>query len=158
MSAWIVSAHHIDALAYAAVKRNILYCFRKLSERCESPAKVGRILLAQCVRSVRLRYPDLPDHDLPGSDARPENYTYRTPARFTPVALVKAVDCLDYQSCEDPAWAESEAYAICEALRIHLIGELPGYESARTWGIEEDMRVPRGIQNARSVSKHSYSK
>jgi hypothetical protein len=100
----------------------------------------GRLLLAACVRSVAYRYPHDSDEALPGAGARPETYHYRPPVPFSPVVLLKAIDCYEYQSCEHPQWRTSDARAICAALRHRLIGELPGY-SAAPWGIEDDARA-----------------
>lgn len=145
MSAWIVSAHHIDALAGAATRPNafghLRYRYNGHARECRDPDAIGRILLAECVKSVQHRYPDDSDVELPGSAARPDTYWYRTPDSHAPVVLLKAIDCYEYQSCEHPDWEKSEAHAICDALRDRLIGQLPGYDEA-PWGIEEREPAP----------------
>lgn len=50
--------------------------------------------------------------------------------QLAPVAVLKAIDCFEYQSCEHPEWEGSEARAFCEALRDDMIGRLPGYSEA----------------------------
>jgi hypothetical protein len=148
MSAWIVSAHHIDALAEAATRPNsfgvLRYRYKGRIRECSSPTTVGRILLRECVESVRYRYSDDTDETLPGSSARPETYYYRPPAEFPPIVLLKAVDCYEYQSCEHPGWRKSEAFAICNALRDRLLVKLPGYDAA-PWGIEDEERTSTPI-------------
>lgn len=144
MSAWIVSAHHIDALAEAAARRTTFGVLRyryKGTRECSNPTEVGRILLSECVKSVRYRYPDDTDATLPGSSARPETYYYRQPAQFPVIVLIKAIDCYEYQSCEHPGWRKSEAFAICNALRDRLLVQLPGWDVA-PWGIEDQERTP----------------
>ncbi|MFZ2152075.1 MAG: hypothetical protein WAV09_03145 [Minisyncoccia bacterium] len=54
---------------------------------------------------------------------------------LSPVALLKAINCYEYQSCEHEGWRTSPAAAFCEALKGTLIHKLPGYDSADTWGL-----------------------
>lgn len=60
-------------------------------------------------------------------------YPFETRVR-KPVEILKAISCLEYQSCEHPGWDESEAKAFCDALREQMINALPGYDDA-AWGI-----------------------
>jgi hypothetical protein len=149
MSAWIVSAHHIDALTQALTRPSkygslLRYWFKGSMHYCADPTEVGRTLLAECVKSVAHRYPDDLDHELPGSAARPDTYTFRQPAEFSPMELLGALGCYEYQSCEHPNWRESEAFAMCQELRDRLVRELPGYDTA-PWGIEEETRPPLAL-------------
>ena len=144
MSAWIVTNHHIDALVHAATRRASLtgvlcYRFQGENHHCLDPDAVGRVLLAECVKSVAYRYSDDTDETLPGSDARPHRYRYRPPTELPIVTLLKAIDCYEYQSCEHPGWRKSEAFALCQALRDRLVHELPGYDDA-PWGIDDELR------------------
>jgi len=52
------------------------------------------------------------------------------------VQVLKSIDCLDYQSCEHPGWAASEAKAFIDRLQSAAIHALPGYEAA-IWGAPE---------------------
>lgn len=76
MSAWIVTEHHIDALVDAAMQRDgitgtrLTYHFRGETRQCEDADAVGRLLLAECVKSVAYRYSEDTDETLPGSHAR----------------------------------------------------------------------------------------
>ena len=45
-----------------------------------------------------------------------------------PVVVLKAIACLEYQSCEHPDWPTSRARRFCEELRDRCIDRLPGYE------------------------------
>lgn len=98
----------------------------------------GFLLWAENVASVRYRYPNDETDELPGAyaaDGRLEvshGYTYSKPSgrRMTAVEALKAISCLSYQSCEHPAWKESEAFRILEALKDNLIGCLAGYSAA----------------------------
>lgn len=94
----------------------------------ETAGRVGSMLLAENRRSVDHRY----DED----GCAPEDaYTFATStwlqARpLPPVAILKALDCLEYQSCEHPGWSTSEAFAFVTALRSDQIGRLAGYDEA----------------------------
>ncbi|HUZ55086.1 MAG TPA: hypothetical protein VMU94_21490 [Streptosporangiaceae bacterium] len=76
------------------------------------------VLLAENRRSVNHRYAD---------------DEYQAPYVFTeitghldPIAILKAISCYEYQSCEHPGWEASEARSFCEALRRRIIRWLPG--------------------------------
>ena len=94
----------------------------------ETAGTVGAMLLAQNRRSVDYRY-DESDIEQP--------YTHAPSSVRGPAALLKAIDCYEYQSCETPDWEQSEAARFCQELRAHLIRQLPGYNQADTWPIEE---------------------
>jgi chitodextrinase len=53
---------------------------------------------------------------------------------LTPVETIKAVDCLNYQSCEHPTWEKSKAYKFLKEVKYSAINNLPGYDEAE-WGI-----------------------
>lgn len=125
--------------------------------------EVGSMLLSENVRSVEYRYSPPgreaiygdgfesgEDFNLPGTyvaETIAEGieaisvpqwmtpYSYKQPRRrFSPVEILKAIDCFDYQSCETGDWRETEAYAFCQSLRDDMIGRLPGYSDA-AWSI-----------------------
>jgi hypothetical protein len=52
-----------------------------------------------------------------------------------PVQVLKALQCYEYQACNDPGWKGSEARAFCDALRRLAIARLPGYEQA-AWEVQ----------------------
>lgn len=97
---------------------------RKLSH--ETATEVGRMLLLENYKSVYHRYDSGPKVELE------EPYSYH-PTRFKkdPVQVLKAISCLEYQSCEHPDWKNSEAKAFCEALKDRAIENLPGYDGAK---------------------------
>lgn len=88
----------------------------------------GQILVDANYRSVSHRYQE---------DSEPPEYRHeRSTLPVDPVQVLKTIDCFDYQSCEAADWEESEAYAICSALRHRAIQQLPGYDDAK-WGAPE---------------------
>jgi hypothetical protein len=148
MSAFILPREHIHAMVAAGLKSDhgsSLRWFRKplalggidyREDICrlthETAAAVGQMLVDQNVKSIEARYQDC--EDMIG-DAR-DPYTFETAAvlwPMTPVAMLKAISCYEYQSCEDDGWHRSEAQQFCEALRGWMISQLPGYDSAATW-------------------------
>jgi hypothetical protein len=56
------------------------------------------------------------------------------PRPRSPVQIIKAVHCLDYQSCETEDWETTLAWRICQALLSSTTARLPGYEAA-AWEI-----------------------
>jgi hypothetical protein len=91
------------------------------------------MLMQACAASVDYRY---------GSHEQIPFYrhTFRLPRPA--VAVLKLIDCYEYQSCERPDWHESEAYAYCDALRRRLIAQLPGYDAA-PWAMGDGDEGPQ---------------
>lgn len=162
MSAFIVDRAHIDALVTAALRPRLslhwmdcdpdtLWQTRTTTDayfqamqahthhaRYEDADRIGVMLWAANLASVTARYPDDASGARPGSGDTDEAiaaYTYRgrTPA-LEPVAVLKALSCYEYQSCEHAGWHGSEAERFCDALRSAMIACLPGYEDA-AWEI-----------------------
>ena len=141
MSAYIVSHSLIDAVLTIAVHENGSYGgprYRKTKDSSVeitegNATEIGRVLLAENERSVMHRYPGGTLDDMPGKiGERSANYYFK-PRKAEPVAVLKALDCLDYQSCETDDWQESEAFRVVAAIRDHAISRLPGYENGPGW-------------------------
>lgn len=138
MSAWIVGRAHIDVLVQGLAE----------SETVTEPGpdELGRILWRENLASVAARYPSDGDGERPGpNDFRDDDvdtYTYRRPRnKIDQGGLLVALACYEYQSCEHPGWATSQAYG----WTAQLVGQLkragarmPG-SGARmeAWGYEE---------------------
>ena len=136
MSAFIVGKDHIDALVRAHQTYNRGLMSAELAE-------VGAMLWAENVKSVQYRYPQDNGDELPG----PINCEWASPYTFpndtpllAPVGLLKALSCYEYQSCEHPGWATSEAHKWVERTRTHAISHLPGWEEA-AWEYERPARA-----------------
>ena len=88
---------------------------------------VGQILLDENVRSVYHRYQGRIEDD-------DKNAVYsfkRWYGGLTPVQVIKAVDCLDYQSCETEDWEGSLSWRICQAIIHAATHALEGYDAAQ---------------------------
>jgi hypothetical protein len=153
MSAHIVGKAHIDYLVAAALygpqghhpNWSSYFWNPETSTSFDprhDPDALGRMLWAENYASVAYRYQDSTTDALPGpSDFDlAEVYIYhfggrRSLERPSAVAILKAIDGLEYQSCEHRRWRDSAAYAFCQSLRKRLIATLPGYDTADTWSI-----------------------
>lgn len=90
----------------------------------------GQMLVNANYISVNHRYSedDAPDHP----------YTFkRYEKRLTPVQVVKACDCFDYQSCEVDNYESTEAFKLIRHIRWTAIAKLPGYDAA-DWEITDE--------------------
>ena len=135
MSAYLVSKAHIDALVTAA--RNLgdfgwyyddgsADSWRFAREL--DPSEIGQMLWTENNTSVNDRYSE---------DEIPPAYEFKRTRTLDPVVILKAIRCLNYQSCEHDGWKESEAHAFLEALTISMIHNLDGYDEAPGWDLSE---------------------
>jgi hypothetical protein len=137
MPAFLVPTDHIDALLTAGLvygrEHGPLTWYYPMPEGDQpddltaltqqlTPATAGRVgamLLAENVRSVN--YADHRDEWEPP-------YLFRElPGHPDPVMVLKAISCLENQSCEHPCWPDSEAYTFLDALHRMTIAQLPGW-------------------------------
>jgi len=106
VSAYIVDRAHIDVLVQGLAESEIVTEV--------DPDELGRILWRENLASVAYRYPNDGDGERPGPmdfrDNDVETYIYRRPTKpISRGALMAAVECYDYQSCEHPGWRISQA-------------------------------------------------
>jgi hypothetical protein len=133
MSAFEVSKTHIDVLVSAAMRfgTGSGWMYSSLGGETtpinlETADKFGQMLWDENARSVSY---------LHGGDVEEvEAYTFKRVDTTSIVQVLKAIDCLEYQSCEHDGWNDSEAQQFCHALRRRMIRALPGYDSAK-WAI-----------------------
>jgi hypothetical protein len=136
MSAFIVSHKHINALVSAMLDAQMSYWdgHNRVYVTCANADEIGRILIEENVRSVIYRYGGRIGDD---EKQAATSYRFAHSARpISPVQLIKAVHCLDYQSCETEDWESSTAWRICQAIISNATGQLPGYEAA-AWEIHD---------------------
>jgi len=113
MSAYIVNREHIVSLVQAARAYGVI------ADNPNEAAEAGRTLWQTNIASVAFRYPSCAN--LPGPVGEDFNLTAEdfaaVPREPDAAAVLRALAGYDYQSCERPDWAQSRAFAFCEALR-----------------------------------------
>lgn len=136
MSAFIVSKTHVAALAGWAERYDIRYQLRRMNYQGFHGADAYfALLMEQNVRSVCDRYSEkMEDHEV---EMQPPD-AYPQPGEFTVVALLKACDCLEYQSNETTGYYTSEQYRTLDTIRRRLIYTLDGYDEADAWPIPDN--------------------
>lgn len=138
MSAWIVDKVHIDAMVQVALDSGTGMPFSWYHENerhqltINTKDTVGSMLWRENHMSVNARYDE--NTDTPA-------YRFERTQEFSPVQMLKAIDCYEYQSCEHDGWEASSAKAFCTELRAALINRLPGYDDA-PWGLSERGNAP----------------
>jgi hypothetical protein len=137
MSAFIVSNAQINALVRFASINNITFFYGATSQRWNISGNedaTAQLLLDENVRSVNYRYKQ-------EDEAGKIVYQIDAPV-LTPVQIIKAAQCLEYQSCETPDWDKTMAKQLIDAIISTAITKLPGYDDA-PWSIYEDT-FPKG--------------
>ena len=128
MSAWLVNPAHVAAIVRYAARQKYM---TDLRADPDAQVATANMLHAENAASVNYRYP--------GHEAQePHRFTEREIDRaraLTPVELLKAIHCLDYQSCDHPGWKDSAACKFLLHLTHNAIADLPGYDAA-PWGID----------------------
>ena len=128
MSAFIVSKNHINTLVNYGYHNRL---YRYISEDNilrfnDEPTKIGQILVDENYKSINYRYEEDEEH-----------YKYKfnlSLKNYSPVQIIKACDCYDYQACETPDYDKSVAYKLIDTIRARAINSLDGYEKAE-WEI-----------------------
>ncbi len=132
MSAFLVNDTHIDALLTWAMRpqwQSLSY-YRHGDKRVtffDNLDTIGQCLINQNYASLNGRYGDTdPAHEYKFTN-------YFNP--LSPVQVIKACDCYNYQACEtgEDYW-KSEAHEIIDTIRERAIDELPGMDDA-AWEI-----------------------
>jgi len=110
---------------------------RELSDTQYADA-VANLLYFENIRSVLHRYPNDDLDSAPGPIDKPAwirtGKWLQWQLRVEPIDILKACDCLEYQSCETEDYRETSAYKVLELIRGSAISLLPGYEDA-AWEI-----------------------
>jgi len=139
MSAFICSNAHITALATYATKHGLT----KYSTQA-----VAKSLFAQNVASVNHRYDET-------NNVKFRMHKGASEYPFSPIQIIKAAQCLDYQSCELDDWQDSFECRLLGAITAHAldtigapitdcdVSKLAGYDNAQ-WEI-------RTLSNKRPV-------
>lgn len=139
MSAWIVSNGHIDVLVNALAAYGLLE---------GDPRAVGQDLWEENYRSVNARYGR--------SDETPAYVLHTTEATLHPAAVLKAISCYDYQSCEHYEWDDSAARKRCVDLEHALQAKHPELADDRINSNLVYRRAPWGFDDVEQAGAHNY--
>lgn len=146
MSAFIVSNTQINALVRFASTNNVSFYYGPTSQRWNVSGNedaTAQLLLDENVRSVNFRY---------GETTEAERIVYQIDAPdLTPVQVIKAAQCLEYQSCETSDWEQTMAKKLLTTIIDWAVTKLPGYEAA-PWSIDEDT-FPKGPVSLLDVAR-----
>lgn len=119
MSAFVCTDKHINAIVRWA-SHNRVEVYGREQQTLE-------MLLSENIGSVNYRY---------GDNIEIPTVVYdNTAPLLEPIEVIKACQCLAYQSCEHPGWEASTACALLKTIERSAIAEIAGYEFAK-WGIE----------------------
>lgn len=130
MSAFVVSPLHINTLVSWAAKHRVNYIFDSKRHEIQDKAElVAATLYAENVRSVNTHYNESEPTD--GFVFRQAPIAY---VNLPAIAIIKACNCLEYQSCETSDWEKTEAFAILEAIKSDAVRHVDGYGDA-DWAI-----------------------
>lgn len=124
MSAFVVSEDCINTLTFGILEA--LRYDPKVAHLIRDPDQLAITLLRENVESVSYRYDD---------DANRDQCDTRYAAPKTPptaVAIFKALQCYDYQSCEHPGWPDSLACYMVHRAAMYWGGRVA--EQARGYG------------------------
>lgn len=129
MSAFIVTRTHIDAIVTTLFEQECSSIKEILKNYGNNQDLIGLTLWNENYKSVNYRYEE--------NDSTPQ-YIHR-PKVVKLMQSLKAIDCLNYQSCEHPDYRKSEANKILSTLKDVLLNKMknsnPEYEAA-TWSID----------------------
>lgn len=95
----------------------------------ETAGRVGRMLVAQNRESVNHRYGEEELEELYEEPRDLLSRLAQARALLDPARVLGAIGCYEYQACEGPSWARSEAAQFVDALRRTYIRRLPGYRA-----------------------------
>jgi hypothetical protein len=133
MSAFTVNAAHIDAIVNAARQ------FGSPDEIDQRTANLlGGMLWDENYRSVNYRYQE--------SEPTPDYTATLIEDELSPVAVLKAMDCYEYQACESPDWQDTRAHAFITAVRGVILGRF----------VDLARQVPQRHDRTRTTEAYHY--
>ncbi len=143
MSAYLQSNDHFNVLASYFTDRvhdkgmwcklGKDYTYLNTPEQAET---VFWLLVNENTRSLQARYPQSPDM---WENAKSYKFKYIPNAKqlYSVGEIAKAIDGLEYQSCEADNHEDTEAYLLTRQMQKHLLTLLEDYEMAETWSIDQ---------------------
>lgn len=131
MSAFVVSKNHINALVNFARQCNMAFNFEDeilYTRSFDDCQKIVAILEKANVDSVNARYYENETELI---------YQFKLLSKkYSPIQIIKACQCLDYQCCEVDNWTTQENFAcrIIEWIKDEAIRHLADYDNL-DWAI-----------------------
>ncbi len=125
MSAFIVPNAHVTTLAVFIAQQNLRPGL--------TVQQIGEILLNENIESVRCRYPD--DRENYMGFEIDERLAF---TRQSTVQIIKAANCLEYQSCEHDAYWQSDAHKMTKAAHDAALQQVN--DSAKRIYTEDNIR------------------
>jgi hypothetical protein len=120
MSSYIVSDNHINALVSYGVQQKASFYVPKegwIYFTEETAPAIAALLYRHNVYSVNANY---------GERTRATGFEYKpvSVSHLSAAAIVRACDCLDYQSCDRKDWDRSRAKKALTSIREKAISDL----------------------------------
>lgn len=114
MSAFVVSEKHINSIMNYALSKNLVSSIDKAK-------KIGQKIWDENAKSVAFRY-----------DEEKENlkYDFKKDSIISGVKIIKAVHCLNYQSCEHDGWEKSKVKSFLLEVINCASHYIQGYDEA----------------------------
>jgi len=126
MSVFVVSDKHISALVLEALSNDgFVHYYHNGECRDQTSQETGHILLNENMKAYNHRY---------GRNDGIHTFVFDESAFYSPIQILKAFNCYEYQTSESPNWENSEAKSIIDWFHSDVIRQLPGYEEA-AWEI-----------------------
>jgi hypothetical protein len=111
MSAFTVGAPHIDTIV------NAMRQYAGMPVPAGADRGIGQMLWNENYASVNHRYSE--------SEEAPVYTPTLTNEPLSPIAVLKALDCYEYQSCEHPGWKASDAKTLIDTIRGIIFTDHP---------------------------------
>ena len=134
MSAFVCSEKHINTIVgYGSLNKVTFYTSPPgapggvRNDIYGNETKVSSLLLNENIRSVNGRYQENGEFQV----LQFKQLALNTSA----VQVLKLINCLIYQSCENDDFNQSDAYKALKAIEGAAIRNLPGYDDAQ-WAID----------------------
>ena len=124
LEVWAPARPDIAALRAAEPLRNTPF-LPAFAIDLQNATTIGKILLAENIRNVEARYPNMPSTERGGYAQLLAAFTYSKPAKpLDNTAAARALASLDYQCSETDAYDLSEARGIIRAIGFSLMCRL----------------------------------
>lgn len=113
MSCFVLGSEHISVVVAGLFEYGVV-------SPDEDARQLGADLLIENKVSFHCNYEGRYDHEVTDPFK-----LFTTESPLHPVALLKAVNCYTYQSCDDPDWTDSRPFVWCELLVMAVLTRYP---------------------------------